>query len=157
MNKGYKNSGPPYHCPKFVANVDTRWPGNANAERLDVDRLPNDHDAVVKWEVSRPVCLWAFSKPAMGSPKPSGIIKPSVPSPLAKNVDAKWLQANGKNTRGNPLIVPSCENYKRPKVCPPSDRSSSCTVVHDDENDAENNKGVFSHFSSPRLLLQPSS
>ena len=42
--------------------------------------------------------------------------------------------------------------YKRPKVCPPSDKSS-CIVVHDDENDAENNKGVFSHFSFPRLLL----
>ena len=49
-------------------------------------------------------------------------------------------------------------NYKRPKGCPPSDRSSSCIVVHDDdENDADNNKGVFSHFSSPRLWLLLSS
>lgn len=49
------------------------------------------------------------------------------------------------------------KTIKRPKVCPPSDRSfSACTVVHDgDENDAENNKGVFSHFSFPRLWLPP--
>ena len=58
----------------------------------------------------RPVCLWGFSKLVMGSPKPSGIIKPSVPSKLVKNVDGKWPQANGKNMRGNRLIVPSCEN-----------------------------------------------
>ena len=147
-----------YPC---VTNVKTRWPpdGNANAGRHDVDRPPNDHDAIVKWGVSRSACLWGFSKLGMGSPKPSGIIKPSAPSPLVKNVDGKWLQANGKNMRGNPLIVPSCKkNYKRPKGRPPSNRSLSCIAVHDnDEKDAENNKGVFSRFSSPRLLLQPSS
>ena len=53
----------------------------------------------------------------MGSPKPSGIIKPNGPSPLAKNVDGKWLQANGKNMRGNPLIVPSCEKCIKDPRC----------------------------------------
>ena len=97
-----------YPC---VTNVKTRWPldGNANAGRHDVDRPPNDHDAMVKWGVSRSACLWGFSKLVMGSPKPSGIIKPSVPSPLVKNVDGKWPPASGKNMRGNPLIVPSCK------------------------------------------------
>ena len=58
--KGYKNSYLPstvqYPC---VANVKTRCPldGNANAGRLDVDRPPNDHDAMVKWGVSRSACL----------------------------------------------------------------------------------------------------
>ena len=46
--------------------------------------------------------------------------------------------------------------YKKPEACPPSDRSS-CTVVHDDENDAESNEGAFSRSSSPRPSLQPSS
>ena len=46
--------------------------------------------------------------------------------------------------------------YKKPEACPPLDKRSLCTVVHD-ENDAENNEGVFSHFSSPRLWLPPSS
>ena len=53
----------------------------------------------------------------MGSPKPSGIIKPSVPSPLAKNVDEKWLPANGKNMRGNPLIVRLCEKCIKSQRC----------------------------------------
>ena len=35
--KGYKNRGLPAIVPKCVANVDTRWLGNANAGRLDVD------------------------------------------------------------------------------------------------------------------------
>ena len=43
-----------YSC---VANVDTRWLGNANAPGLDVDHPPNDHDAMVKWGVSRSACL----------------------------------------------------------------------------------------------------
>ena len=46
----------------------------------------------------------------MGSPKPSGIIKPSVPSKLVKNVDGKWLQANGNAMRGNRLIFRLCKN-----------------------------------------------
>ena len=59
----------------------------------------------------------------MGSPKPSGIIKPSVPSKLAKNVDGKWPQANGNAMRGNRLIVRSWEKkYKKQEVCPPSVR-----------------------------------
>ena len=48
------------------------------------------------------------------------------------------------------------KEYKRLEARPPLDRST-CTVVHDDENDAENNEGVFSHFSFPRLWLPPSS
>ena len=60
QRKGYKNSGFPstvqYPC---VANVKTRCPldANANAGRHDVDRPPNDHDAMVKWGVSRSACL----------------------------------------------------------------------------------------------------
>ena len=92
-----------------VAVVDTPWDANANAPGLDVDHPPNDHDAMIKWGVSRSACLWGFSKLVMGSLKPSGIIKPSAPSPLVKNVDGKWPPANGKNMRGNPLIVPSCK------------------------------------------------
>ena len=85
----------------------------------------------------------------MGSPKPLGIIKPNVPSKLRKNVDGKWNQANGNAMQGNPLIVRSCkEPIKRPETCPPSHRSSSCTVDHD-ENDVESNEGVFYHSSFP--------
>ena len=40
-----------------VAVVDTLWDANANARRHDVDRPPNDHDAMVKWGVSRSACL----------------------------------------------------------------------------------------------------
>ena len=46
--------------------------------------------------------------------------------------------------------------YKKPEACPPSDKRSLCTVVHD-ENDAESNEGAFSRSSFPRLSLQPSS
>ena len=54
----YKNSVlPPIDPVPCVANVDTRWLGNANAPGLDVDHPPNDHDAMVKWEVSRSACL----------------------------------------------------------------------------------------------------
>ena len=106
----YKNrdlsSTAPVLC---VAVVDTLWDANANARRHDVDRPPNDHDARVKWGVLRSAYLWGFSKLVMGSPNPSGIIKPSVPSPLVKNVDGKWPPASGKNMRGNRLIVPSCK------------------------------------------------
>ena len=90
-----------------VAVVNTRW--DANADGPGLDDPPNDHDARVKWGVSRSACLWGFSKLGMGSLKPSGIIKPSVLSPLVKNVDGKWPPANGKNMRGNPSIVPSCK------------------------------------------------
>ena len=44
-----------------MANVETRWPldANANAPRRDVDHPPNDHDAMVKWgvAVSLPVLI----------------------------------------------------------------------------------------------------
>ena len=143
---------------KCVVVVDTQWPldANANAPRLDVAHPPNDH-GVVKWGVSRQRSLWGLAKPAMGLPKPSGSINKRVPRKYPINAGVIIFQANGNPMEGNRLIVPLCKNYKRPKVCPPSDKRSSCTVVHDNENDAENNKGVFSLFSSPRLLLQPSS
>ena len=68
--KGYKNRDLPstvqYPC---VANVNTRWLGNANAPRLDVAHPPND-DGVVKWGVSRQLSLWGLAKLVMGSPKP---------------------------------------------------------------------------------------
>ena len=37
QKKGIKNSGLPSTVPKCVAVVDTRWLGNANAGRHDVD------------------------------------------------------------------------------------------------------------------------
>ena len=44
------------------------------------------------------------------------------------------------------------KTYKKPEACPPSDKRSSCRVVHD-ENDAESNVGAFSRslflYSSP--------
>ena len=44
------------------------------------------------------------------------------------------------------------KEYKRLEACPLSD-ISSCTVVNDDENDAESNEGAFSRssflYSSP--------
>ena len=49
-------------------------------------------------------------KAGYGITKAIGIIKPSVPSKLVKNVDGKWLQANGNAMRGNRLIVRSCKN-----------------------------------------------
>ena len=102
--KRYKNSVFPPTVPvPCVADA------NANVPRPDVDPPPNDH-GVVKWGVSGPACLSGFSKLGMGSPKPSGIIKPNVPSKLAKNVDEKWPQANGNAMRGNRLIVRSCKN-----------------------------------------------
>ena len=157
QKKRYKNSVlPPTVLVPCVAVVKARWPLDANVNAPRLDDPPND-DGVVKWGVSRQRSLWGLAKPAMGLPKLSGSINKRVPRKYPINAGVIIFQANGNLMEGNRLIVPLCENYKRPKVCPPSDRSSSCTVVHDDENDAENNKGVFSHFSSPRLLLQPSS
>ena len=104
----------------------------------------------------RPVCLWGFSKLVMGSPKPSGIIKPSVPSKLAKNVDGKWPQANGNAMRGNRLIVRSYKKISikgKRRVLHQTDKRSSCTVVNDDENGAESNEGAFSRSSFPRPSL----
>ena len=48
------------------------------------------------------------------------------------------------------------KKYKKQEACPPSDKRSSCLVVHD-ENDAESNEGAFSRslflYSSPAARL----
>ena len=54
QKKRYKNRGLSTTVPKCVVVADTRWLGNANAPLLDDP--PND-DGVVKWGVSRSVCL----------------------------------------------------------------------------------------------------
>ena len=108
--KAIKNSGLPSTVPvACVAAVDTRWLGNANAPRLDVDHPPNDH-GVVKWGVSRRLSLWGLAKPAMGSPKPSESINKSEPRKYPINAGVIIFQANGNPMEGNRLIVPLCEN-----------------------------------------------
>ena len=108
--KDIKTGVLPSTVPKpCVADVEAGWPldANANAPRPDVDPPLNDEE--VKWGVSGPVCLLGFSKPGMGSPKPLGIIKPSVPLLLPTNAHESGNLANGNVMWGNRLIVPSCE------------------------------------------------
>ena len=58
QKKGYKNSGFPFTVPKCVANVNTRWPldANANAPRLD------DHHVDVGSRVGRRRSSWMSRK-----------------------------------------------------------------------------------------------
>ena len=57
-----------------------------------------------------PGLIVGIGKAGYGITKALGIIKPSEPSKLPKNVDVKWNKANGNAMRVNRSIVLSCEN-----------------------------------------------
>ena len=106
-----------------MVDVEAGWPldANANARRPDVADPPNDDG--VKWGVWGLACLSGFSKPAMGSPKPLGIINKSEPKPLLTNAHESGNLVNANAMRGNRLIVPLCEkkSIKDNRRVPPSD------------------------------------